>query len=391
MFHSIKMRFSIFFIHQLSKIPGFTSFLPGFDTALDTYSNYPLQQYVRPGVKLAGLALAKEAGIINSGYASAVAASTLTNTAINAVSNYLAPRYNRQAFTPRTTTRWTTTPSFNRSQSKFSRKMPLRRSRYGARRRRFGSRRMIRPRGAQRGRLQYGGKYRRAQPAMLAPELKFHDTSHGTGIATSITGGTNWFVLAPSLNLIARGTGQSQRNGRKCILKSIDLRVHGIRNPYSSTTNPLDVGCSMKVLLVLDQQANGAAPTPYGTLASGLGVIESVADGAEVTDWHQLATKNRYRILKTFTITIPHVMAGIDAGNFYFASGMKTAVHTFHKKLNLPIEFSGGSEATAPNPEVITNVRSNNLSLIAVGKSQNLNNMTDKLRIAAHARIRFIG
>jgi len=394
--------FLLQFIHQLSKISGFTQFIPGFDTALDTYSDYPLQQFVRPAVKLAGVALAKEAGLINAGFANALTGSTLTNTAINAVSNYVSPRYTRSAYTPRTIARWTKTPTFNRSQSKYSRKMPLRRSRYGARRRRFGSRRMIRPRGRQVGRLQTAGRYRPARRAMLAPELKFWDVTQTSFLAS---GDQHWQILNPSLNLIVRGTGQSQRNGRKAVLKTLDLRFHMVRSHYSDDdggtippVDPLTGGGRLTIYIVHDRQANGATGTPSGTVASGTGVV-TLGPGAapSANNFIQLATKDRYRIMKKLILTVPETPpipatwdVAVPNNNTWHLPAYTGPTKSVHLNLkDLPIEYSGGDGAVTDDPEVITNVRSNNLFMMYQFESEALNAV--QFSVVFHARMRFIG
>lgn len=185
-------------------------------------------------------------------------------------------------------------------------------------------------------------------------ELKFHDKSQGvTNILSSA-------VITQLLD-IAQGTTQSQRIGRKCTIKSI-----GIRYTVTIPTTPsLSGGADLvRVMLILDKQANGAPLTATQ-------ILESDA----VTQYRNLVNSSRFTVLwdKSFIIN-----ATAGGGNGTISDSYANKKHlVFFKKLNLPIEYDGTDGA-------ITEIRSNNLTLLQIGLQ---GTSTSVFRI----RIRFMG
>jgi len=372
---------------------------------LNTYSDYNTADLAYPTAEVGLTAAAAYYGVIPPAAAAYRIKNVLTRTAVRKVANYISPRFTpRTPYTPRSFTRSTKTPSFNRSPSKYSRQMPLRRSRYGARRRRFGSR-STRPRGRQVGRLQSAGRWRRGRTATLAPELKFMDLLSSSALSSA---DMDWNILVPSQNLIVRGTGQSQRIGRKAILKSLDLRFHMYRTTYSAVggtvapVNPVSGGGLLTMYVVLDRQANGATGDPTGTLEQGTGVLNTGSsvlgtNSSDQANFIQLATKDRYRILKKITYRVPDCPItavtwdpAITNNNEFTMPAWVGPTKAVHLKLrDLPIEYSGADGAVTDNPEVITNVRSNNIFIMS--QFETLAVAAVPFYINVHSRLRFIG
>ena len=111
---------------------------------------------------------------------------------------------------------------------------------------------------AARGYVRSGGYYGRF--AGRGAEHKFLDTGlTGTFDTTGEVlpgGGTS-----TGLNLIAQGTTESNRVGRKCVITKILIRGH-------VTTASTEANNIIRMLLVLDKQANGAYPAYADVLTS---------------------------------------------------------------------------------------------------------------------------
>jgi len=175
-----------------------------------------------------------------------------------------------------------------------------------------------------------GGYYGRFQP--FGSELKFHDVVFSGAIDS--TG-----EIAPasgtpqSLVNIAQGTGESQRVGRRCTIKKIDMKGDMVlaQNIGSVTYS---------IALVLDTQTNGAFPS---------GTYTDVFETDSPLSFLNLANSQRFRILKRWF--------GVLNQNAGDGSGAYQAVRRsikFHKACNIPIEYSSTTGA-------ITEIRTNNI------------------------------
>lgn len=186
-------------------------------------------------------------------------------------------------------------------------------------------------------------------------ELKFFDTAISDNI--DLTGHVP--ATGGQLNLVPQGTQESQRIGRKIIIRSLRLRF------VSRITSAALVGGAgtVTIFVVQDKQTNGAAAS-----------VTSVLTGTNTTtDMPNLNEVNRFNILKKFTFTL-NSTAGI-AGAYQL--GQKS--FDFYKKCNIPIEFDSTTGA-------ITEIRSNNLFLL-VGVQEAA--ADDLINIVGTARIRY--
>lgn len=178
------------------------------------------------------------------------------------------------------------------------------------------------------------GRFRR-----FGPELKFLDTQLNGLFDSSLeimsTGG--------QINLIPQGDTQSQRIGRKVLIKSIYISGFVVANSLTTAAAPADI-CHMWV--VLDTQCNGSAFTPVD---ANNGLFTGNANGALRT----LSNSNRFKILKHFAIPMK-TTAGVTT-----AWGNDAKNVQWFKKCSIPIEFDASATTGA-----ITTIRSNNISIV---------------------------
>jgi len=146
------------------------------------------------------------------------------------------------------------------------------------------------------------GNWCNARVLTSSSELKFKDIS---GSLMNILGtSVGWQVLFISVNLVDQGYGQQDSQGRKIIVKSLQLKMQLDRSYYSASTNPQYTGGRLHVKVVLDRQVCGAAIKASGTEADGDGVLVVATSGEDVFYFNQFPTKDRYRVLKSFTLSI---------------------------------------------------------------------------------------
>ncbi len=203
-----------------------------------------------------------------------------------------------------------------------------RKRRFRQRGRRFGvQRRRIMPRAALRG--------RRA----VVRELKFFDNVKGsTNLATA------GVILDDSINEIVQGVTESNRIGRKCTIRSVN--IHGFWS-YPTTQTVANMDNRFRILVYWDKQANGATAA-----------VTDVLESASVDSFRNLANSGRFRVLydRVFTITV--------AGGMQTAAGTPNAIPiirtwTLFKSCNIPIEFSAATGA-------IGEIRSNNIGVLGL-------------------------
>ncbi len=171
-------------------------------------------------------------------------------------------------------------------------------------------------------------------------ELKFHDVDLDD--ATVAAGA----VVTDSINKIAQGVSEVQRVGRKCTIRSINWRFTLLLSPATASANTSD---TLRVLLYLDKQANGAT-------ATNTDVLES----ASYLSFNNLANKGRFRTLMDRTYNINSAAGGGDGTTEDY--GPRDISDSFFKKVNIPIEFNAATGA-------ITEIRSNNIGVILMSRA----------------------
>ncbi len=186
-------------------------------------------------------------------------------------------------------------------------------------------------------------------------ELKFFDTEFVSAL-TSATGTTT------SINLVGQGTDESQRVGRKILLKQITLQGI-IRLPATAdTSNATDV---VRLMLVWDKQTNKSNATPTDVLGTS----------PKILHYRELTNSGRFKVLKTLWMTV-NINAGAGDGTTNDFPQMFKKFDLW-KKCNIPIEFSGISGA-------IGGITTNNIFVLVFSHNA-------KAFITWRARIRYTG
>lgn len=178
----------------------------------------------------------------------------------------------------------------------------------------------------------------RAPVRMAQVERKFLDTL----ISAQAT--SNAWQVTNSQNLIAQGTTQSTRVGRKVTIRNIHC------SGQVELTDTVDVEASpgpvkVKICLMQDTQANGANPTASGTAG--------VYSDTDINSFHNLANAGRFRTLYVWEDVL-NVSGGAGAGTSGNDWAGETKPLAYHKDVNIPIEFNSTTGA-------ITEILSNNL------------------------------
>ncbi len=195
--------------------------------------------------------------------------------------------------------------------------------------------RRIRP--AQRGFVRYGGNYGRY--GGNRQELKVHGVSVDDAVVASA------MAVSGSLLTIPEGNGEEQRVGRKINIKKISWR-YTISLPTTATAN--DSSDIVRVMLVLDKQANGANATAGDVLAT-----------TDYQSFNQLANSMRFQVLMDKTYSI---ISGSGSGRGTtdtLSYGGAVLCAQWHKKCNIRIEYD-----TTATTGVITSIKSNNIFVI---------------------------
>lgn len=198
--------------------------------------------------------------------------------------------------------------------------------------------------GAARGYLRTGGFYGRYRaPGRLAQgtELKFFD-----GVNSTAAVGVGGTIAQDSLNEIAQGVGESQRVGRKCTLKKLNMRGECTLPAATNATNTSD---RLRLVVYHDKQTNGAAAA-----------VTDILESATQDSFLNLANKGRFRILaeKNFTMSA----AGATASGAAYTYGEVVKSYKLNINLNTPIEFDGATGA-------ITEMRTNNIGVLLISDS----------------------
>lgn len=176
----------------------------------------------------------------------------------------------------------------------------------------------------------------------LQQELKFKDTV-STDAVVVFTGAIQ---IGP--NLVAQGTGEEERVGRKIIIRSISCRFQCVL-PADPDAPNITGGDTLRIIIYIDKQANGAAAT-----------VLDILETATYDSYRNLSNTNRFIILKDKWVTMNRPNSVLD-GQAPETSTSPIFVREWkwYKKLNLPIEFDGTSG-------VLTEIQSNNISYLYI-------------------------
>lgn len=187
-------------------------------------------------------------------------------------------------------------------------------------------------------------------------ELKFFEDTQDVSAIT-----TTGIIAYISLNRIAQGNGESNRVGRKCVIKKINLRGELLLPSQTSIANGTN---TIRVIVYLDKQCNGATAT-----------VTNILQSADERSFNNLSNSQRFRILKDWFVAINSTYS---TSLTTFGTGPMQKILTMNKKCNIPIEFSG----TTSN---ISSISSNNIGVMAICSNVGSSNPT----IVLTSRVRF--
>lgn len=202
----------------------------------------------------------------------------------------------------------------------------------------------------------------------LGMELKFIDSGRTNLALTS-----SWQRIDPStpaglnsLTPIAEGTGESDRDGRKCLIKA--MYIHGQVSWDEITT--MDQPGAVRLALVLDTQTNGAALTAADVYTNQA--------GQQINSFRDLQNTSRFKVLKEIWITPPGVAGNSEGNGTNMTGGGAYLPFVMHCPLNLKQHWSGTTGA-------VSNIVDHSLHLLA------LYGGTRTCQIQYSARARFLG
>ncbi len=195
---------------------------------------------------------------------------------------------------------------------------------------------------------------RSGRMATSTTELKFHDLDINDAVIAQ-----NGTIAQASCNIIAQGTTESERVGRKCTIRSINWRFQ-MQLDQDSTNSSSE---TIRVLLYLDKQTNGAA-------ATALNILES----DDFQSFNNLSNKGRFLTLMDRQYTLNKQAAAGNGTTNIFA---ETQVNdTFFKTVNIPIEFDNSA-----NTGAIGTQRTNNIGLLILGQTGAIASFNSKMRL----------
>lgn len=209
----------------------------------------------------------------------------------------------------------------------------------------------------------------------LGIEKKFYDTSL-IGAALTAPNGAEGGEHNPSaticLNSVVQGDGETQRDGRQMVMKSITVKGQ-IVVPAQINQTASEVATSVFIALVQDTQTNGA-------LLNSEDVFSNKAANAQTATslFRNLQRVKRFKVLKTLLINLQQPATVYDGTNIE-QGGYQMPFSMFKALPNVKVNFSGTTET-------IANIVDNSLSLIAY-----CSNTATAPTINYNARLRFMG
>lgn len=174
----------------------------------------------------------------------------------------------------------------------------------------------------------------------MGKEMKYADFGSSGTCGASIAGG----ILDPNgvfcINAVAAGDGSQNRDGRRILMKSIDIQL--VLKKKGNGESPWGAGYSdpsnLTVAVILDRQTNAAQ-------CIGTDVFTDVGSGAN--PYRRLEYENRFRILwfKQFALSAGPVNDSVTATVGNYAVSRRFHRMRIFKKLNIPVTFktTGGS------------------------------------------------
>jgi len=196
-----------------------------------------------------------------------------------------------------------------------------------------------------RGFTRMGGVYGRFRGRRSTDtEMKLYDKT----LSNTLINATGIVPFGGTLNDIAQGDTESQRIGRKVVVKSIHLHLRLALAPTTSNTATAD---NIRIMVVLDKQANGTAFINTDVLTVNAG------SAPDFYSFNNIANKSRFRVLSDKKYQL-----SADAA-FTSTSVLNSCMADQHIKCNIPIEYDHSATTGA-----ISTIRSNNIAILAISE-----------------------
>ncbi len=190
------------------------------------------------------------------------------------------------------------------------------------------------------GYVRTGGNYGRYSSGL---EMKFKDTTIDDAVIASA--GT----INPGPIIIAQGTTESTRIGRKITVFKWHVKWQ-LTLPAQTDVADIDNGDTMRIMWIVDRQANGAYPA-----------VLDVLETAAYDSFRNLANTSRFRVLSDVNMTLRRLVSMTDGANTANSPGVRTKVMAKSFSLNMPVEYDSTTGA-------ITEIRSFNLFVLAISQ-----------------------
>lgn len=149
------------------------------------------------------------------------------------------------------------------------------------------------------------------------------------------------------LNGIGIGNDYDNRIGRQVHFKSIQMKL--MLHPYDSTYLAYE-GFSIRILVVLDKQSNGALPALTDVMSLGLTILNPVS----LTN---LNTRNRFQVLVDEVMDMP--LCSIS--NNMYGGYTNYPILDLYRPLSITTTYSGSTSA-------ISDIATNSIVLFAFGE-----------------------
>jgi hypothetical protein len=209
----------------------------------------------------------------------------------------------------------------------------------------------------------------------LGIEKKFYDVSLTAAALTApldATGGEHNPSATVTLNTVAQGDGESNRDGRQISMDSIYVKGNIFVDLQANQTTSVQAGVVF-VALVLDTQCNGANFNSEDVFKNQSGSSRLAA-----SPFRNLQYTSRFKVLEQICVKLQDPNFAYDGTNLE-RNGFDIPF-TFYKKLNgLRVTYSATTSSVA-------NIIDNNLGIVAYTTSTDLTPL-----LYYHSRLRFRG
>ncbi len=204
-------------------------------------------------------------------------------------------------------------------------------------------------------------------------EKKFVDFTNGSDAFTLVWASGNMDpATSDSISGIAQGDGESQRDGRVCVLHSWFIKGFVHVAATEAVNAPVDDQLA-RVVVVWDKQTNGALLAPAN-------VFDTIGSTVDVNSVKNLQHSARFTVLKDKTFRMPLSMGGQNEGGVNsFAHGGMRIPFKMGGKFNPPIRVNHTGTTN-----VIASVADNSIHVIGTAGAVTV-------LLSYRSRVRFTG